>query len=193
MDTPGGTDFTVDALAERADVSRRTVFNHFSSVEDIVVEVFGEVLGGFADHIDAKISAPPSGARHGVSLFDQVTDALRDTDMVTPITHIKRMLGNENREPTPREAVVLQRVISDLGTRTSVHLRHHYPSADGLTVDFFFSSLMGGLIVVYHRWNALTGGTDTAESRRVWDDLLDRLVTRTRAGYGFLASTHPAG
>lgn len=192
MDQPGGSDFTVDTLAERADVSRRTVFNHFASVEDIVVEVFGEVLGGFADHIDARVSTPPAEGRHRVSLFDQVTEALRATDMVTPITHIKRMLGNENREPTPREAAVLQRVISDLGERTSKNLRRHYPSADGLTVDFFFSSLMSGLIVVYTRWNALTGGTATEESRRVWGDLLDRLIATTRAGYGSLATTHPA-
>lgn len=193
MDQPGGTDFTVDALAERADVSRRTVFNHFASVEDIFVEVFGEVLGGFADHIDAKVSTPATGTRHSVSLLDQVTEALRDTDMVTPIAHIKRMLGNENREPTPREAAVLQRVVSDLGERTSRNLRRHYPSADGLTVDFFFGSLMSGLIVVYKRWNALTGGTTTEESRRVWDGLLDHLIATTRSGYGSLATALPAG
>src|SRR5699024_10253535 len=53
MDQSEGAAFTVDTLAERADVSRRTVFNHFASVEDIVIEVFSEVLSGFADHIDA--------------------------------------------------------------------------------------------------------------------------------------------
>ena len=35
MDETGGTAFTVDELAERADVSRRTVFNHFASLEEI--------------------------------------------------------------------------------------------------------------------------------------------------------------
>lgn len=193
MDKSEGADFTVDTLAERADVSRRTVFNHFASVEDIVIEVFGEVLSGFADHIDAKISTPPSAARHSISLFDQVTEALRATDMVTPITQMKRMLGNKNRKLNAREVVVLQRVISNLGERTSTKLRRHYSSTDGLTVDFFFGSLMSGLVVVYQHWNALTGGVATAESRRVWDGLMDRLITTTRAGYGPLAFEYPAG
>ena len=41
----GAARFSVDQLAERADVSRRTVFNHFASIDDVVTTVCTEVLG----------------------------------------------------------------------------------------------------------------------------------------------------
>ncbi|MEK8226313.1 TetR/AcrR family transcriptional regulator [Oerskovia sp. M15] len=52
----GGTDFSVDELAGRADVSRRTVFNHFGSLDEVVTEVCSEVVGAALDRLDAIAS-----------------------------------------------------------------------------------------------------------------------------------------
>ncbi|MGW6228038.1 helix-turn-helix domain-containing protein, partial [Cellulosimicrobium cellulans] len=43
MEENGGARFTVDELAARADVARRTIFNHFASLDDVVVEVCEDV------------------------------------------------------------------------------------------------------------------------------------------------------
>ena len=44
-------------------------------------------------------------------------------------------------------------------------------------------ALMAGVLVIQRRWWAATGAADDDASRRVWADLLDRLVDRVRAGW----------
>lgn len=100
----GGTRFSVDELAERADVSRRTVFNHFASLDDVVTEVCNEVVGAALDRLDAIASDQQVGQDQqrrqdergaDVTLFDEVADALRSTDFVTPLVYLTRVLGDE--------------------------------------------------------------------------------------------------
>ena len=45
----GKPQFSVDELAERADVSRRTVFNHFSSLDDVIMTTCTQVLRATVD------------------------------------------------------------------------------------------------------------------------------------------------
>jgi hypothetical protein len=47
-------------------------------------------------------------------------------------------------------------------------------------------SLVGGALVVFRHWGQRTGGVDSAESRRTWDELLERMITIHRAGFGTL-------
>ena len=195
----GGTDFTVDQLAARADVSRRTVFNHFTSVDDITVEVFREMLGMVLSNVDANLSAPTSEQPGGPSMFDRVAAALRATDLVTPITELTRIfqskgggltriLNPRDREPNPRQAVLLERALTELGTRIAATTMRHHPSADPLEVELMCGALVGGSLVVVRHWARVTGGVDTPESRRVWDELLDRMITVNRDGFGALSS-----
>ncbi|MBB6121599.1 TetR/AcrR family transcriptional regulator [Nocardiopsis algeriensis] len=179
-----GPSFTVDALAERADVSRRTVFNHFASVDDIVLEVCGEVIEAVTDSLEADLAARAAGGAGSASVFDQVADALREADLVPPITYLTRILGSEDREPSPRQAALLERVMGDLSARLAATVTRHHPSTDTLVVDLMFAALVSGLLVIHHRWNAATGGVDTEESRRTWAELLERLIEMTRTGYG---------
>ncbi|MDA8368275.1 MAG: TetR/AcrR family transcriptional regulator [Nocardiopsaceae bacterium] len=195
----GGTDFTVDQLAARADVSRRTVFNHFTTVDDITVEVFREMLGAVLANVDANLSASAWEHPGGTSMFDQVTSALRATDLVTPITELTRIfqpeggglpriLSAKDRELNPRQAVLFERAITDLGTRIAATTMRHHPSADPLEVDLMCGALVGGALVVVRHWAQATGGVDTPESRRVWDELLDRMITVNRGGFKALPS-----
>ncbi|WP_026118977.1 TetR/AcrR family transcriptional regulator [Nocardiopsis ganjiahuensis] len=186
----GGTDFTVDQLAARADVSRRTVFNHFKTMDDIILEVFREMLGAVLDNVDSNLAA--SGGE--TSMFEQVSAALRATDLVTPITEFARIFQTEDCGPaqlldaggelSPRQAVLFERAIADLGTRiASTTLRQH-PSADPLEVELMCGALIGGSLAVVRIWARTTGGVDTTDSRRVWDELLDRMIRTYRDGFG---------
>ncbi|MBR8743051.1 TetR/AcrR family transcriptional regulator [Nocardiopsis sp. MG754419] len=193
----GGTDFTVDQLAARADVSRRTVFNHFKTVDDITLEVFREMLGVVLDNVDANLGA----ADGRTSMFDRVAAALRVTDLVTPITELTRIFHDEDEDgrPTqildlgyraldPRQAVLFERAITDLGTRIAATTLRHHPSADPLEVDLMCGALVGGALAVVRHWASTTGGVDSPESRRVWDTLLDRMIATYRDGFGALGS-----
>ncbi|GAB3701744.1 hypothetical protein GCM10028793_29370 [Nocardiopsis oceani] len=191
----GGTDFTVDQLAARADVSRRTVFNHFKTVDDITLEVFREMLGVVLDQVDANLAATGGDT----SMFERVAAALCTTDLVTPVLELTRIFQTEDCGParildagdrtlSPHQAVLFERAVSDLGTRIAVTTLRHHPSADPLEVELMCAALVGGALSVFRHWALATGGADTAESRRVWDALLGRMIDVYRDGFGALPS-----
>ncbi|WP_017593918.1 TetR/AcrR family transcriptional regulator [Nocardiopsis potens] len=179
-----GAHFTVDQLAERADVSRRTVFNHFGSLDEVVLEVLGRGLETIVDGIDADLAAEPADRAAEAPVFDRLAAALRGTDLVTPIVRLTRVLGEPARAAAHGEAVLFERAFTDLSARMAAIVRRHHPEADAFTVDLMCSALVSGGLVVVRHWEEATGGVDTAESRRVWDDLLARMVSAVRTGYG---------
>ncbi|TQN30246.1 TetR family transcriptional regulator [Haloactinospora alba] len=184
-----GTNFTVDQLAERADVSRRTVFNHFGTMDDVVLEAFSGMLGAVVDDIDANLSSQGVEQRGATSVFDQLTEAMRATDLVSPIVELTRIfdeIRDKGAPATPRQAVLFERAMRDLGNRISATVLRHHPSADPFEVEVMCAALVSGALVVHRRWDEATGGVDTPESRRMWDDLLDHLITATRNGFGTL-------
>ncbi len=181
-----GVRFTVDELAERADVSRRTVFNHFGTLDDVVVAVCNDVLGGMVERfLDRALPAP------GDSMADDVAHALAQTDLVAPMAYLTRVLGPPGADSVPRAAVML-RSLSDLGDRFAAAMSARYPDADPLTTELLCHSLMTGLVVLHRHWFARTGGADDADSREVWADLVGRLVETTRDGVGTATSTRTA-
>lgn len=173
-----GVRFTVDELAERADVSRRTVFNHFGTLDDVVVAVCNDVLGGLVERfLDRALPTP------GSSMVDDVAHALAQTDLVTPMAYLTRVLGPPGADSASRAAVML-RSLSDLGDRFAAAMTARYRDADPLTTDVLCHSLMTGLIVLHRHWYARTGGADDTASRAVWSGLVERLVEITRGGVG---------
>jgi AcrR family transcriptional regulator len=182
MTERGNTGFTVDQLSERADVSRRTVFNHFRSLDDIVLEVFGEMLEAFVDSIEANLPAV-TGDRAG-NMFDELAAAIRRTDLVTSVTRLKRLLRQEGNEPAPSQSALFERAINDLSVRLAAIMTRRHPHADPLVVDLMCGAVISGGAITVQRWERTTGGVDSDDSRRVWADLLDRMLAVTRDGYG---------
>ena len=70
----GSARFSVDELADRADVSRRTVFNHFSSLDDVVTTACARELAVVIDTFEAQVVATPLGDGTFGSLFDEARD-----------------------------------------------------------------------------------------------------------------------
>ncbi len=188
LDERGAAGFTVDELADKADVSRRTVFNHFPSVDDIVIAACSEVLGRVLGTFESLASAHDGPGRQ-LSLFDEVADALTSTDLVPPMAYLTRVLGGDHSEPSPRQAAMLLRVFTETSDDLTRTLLRRHPDADGLTTHLLVGALMSGLVILHERWFTITGGADDAASREVWADLLRQLVDLTRDGYGTVAST----
>jgi len=185
----GGTTFSVDELAERADVSRRTIFNHFASLDDVVTEVCSEVVGAALDRLDAIASDEP-GDRRDVPLFDEVAQALRSTDFVTPLVYLTRVLGDEGGS-SPRRVLTLIKVFAEVSSRLTAALAGRHPDADPVDVELLVGALMSGLIVIYLRWVDVTGAVDDPSSREAWTCLLERLLDATRSGHRTVASSLP--
>lgn len=182
MSREGGIDFTVDDLAERADVSRRTVFNHFASVDDIVTAVCTEVLSGVIESFLVRADAAPATGSSS-SMFDEVAHAVRTTDLVTPMAYLTRTLGPHDEKSLWRGALML-RSFHEVSERFSAAMVARHPGADPLGVELLVDSLMSGLMVLHRHWYTRTGGADDESSREAWARLVEQLVETVRAGYG---------
>ncbi|MCF4121842.1 TetR/AcrR family transcriptional regulator [Antribacter sp. KLBMP9083] len=174
---------TADELAARADVSRRTIFNHFGSLDEIVTAGFIEAMGVIVEEFTAVAEATPVGEGTAASMFDEIAQVIRATDIVTPLSRMLRLLSPEDPMDAHQDARVREslRIISDR-LAAEVLRRHH--GADPLDVNVLVGSLTGGLGVVALHWHVRTGASDDPESRAVWDELVDRVLTTLRDGFG---------
>lgn len=181
MEHTGGIDFTVDELAREADVARRTVFNHFDTVDDIVVAACGELLSTIIEPLESPAAEPHDVDR---SMFDEVADALRHPDLVPAMVRVGRMLGSDRTDvPSPRQALLFVRTVTELSERAAAALARRHPDADELSVELLVSAFMSGAITVHRHWVAETGWRDDTTSRRFWAELVEHLIDTTRAGH----------
>ncbi|XVU28459.1 TetR/AcrR family transcriptional regulator [Actinoplanes sp. CA-054009] len=173
----GNARLSVDLLAERADVSRRTIFNHFASIDDVVTTVCTEVLGVVIENVLERISTAPA-----TSTFETVSAALRSTDVPSLIAFLYRALGGFGAgDPRPQQIfqATFARTTADLARL----LTDRHADLDALEAEILVSSLMHGTEVIAHHWLAETGAVVDEDARRLWKHLLDRLIDSIRTGY----------
>lgn len=179
MDSTGGIAFTVDELAERADVSRRTVFNHFSSLDDVVAEVCTEILGELVATLAATSRA---GQRSGATSLDELIATVRGTDLVGPMAYLTRTLGGPDGG-ADWNPDLLTRAVNQVGSALVEILAERHPDVDRIDLHLLVSAFTAGVLVLHVHWREETDARDDADSRAVWDRLLDRLVSHLRAGF----------
>lgn len=177
----GPEGLTVDTVAEQAGVSRRTVFNHFATLDEIVLAACTEVLDVVVDGFLSAAAAAPPGEPTITSVVDDVVGALRATDLVGPMAYLTRALGGHHDDPRAHGFV------ETAFGRCTQHLRaaaaERYPTVDRLDVELVVGSLLSGVLVLHGHWWERTGATDDDASRAEWDRLLDHLVTTLRKAF----------
>jgi TetR/AcrR family transcriptional regulator, regulator of autoinduction and epiphytic fitness len=178
----GAGRFSVDQLAERADVSRRTVFNHFVSIDDVITTVCTEVLAVVIEHLRAHVTERSAVPDSRTAMFETVAAALRATDVPDVIAFLWRALGGFDRnDPRPRQ--IVQASFSRTSTDLARELADRNTDLDPLEAELLVSSLMHGTEVIAEHWLAATGATTDQAARTLWNDLLERLITSVRTGY----------
>lgn len=180
----GGPRFSVDELADRADVARRTVFNHFASLDEVLLTLCADELVVVVDEFTASVAATPVGDGSRAALFDELTVALRSADLPTAIRRITIIL--DIRDPgDSRAGVVSDMAFSRVGELLRHEIARRYDGADPLDVQLLVGSLMSGLAVIAGHWIAGAGAeakpSDDSPAR--WDELLTRLIESMRSGY----------
>ena len=178
----GAPRFSVDELAERADVSRRTVFNHFSSLDEVVMTACTRVLTGAVDEFRAATAAAPVGDGSRASLFAEIIQAMQVIDLPAVVAYLWGVLGDDGSDP--RSHSLIQDVFTRVTEQLSIETAERSPATDPLEAEVLVSSLMNGIAVVARHWIVRTGAVVDDDSRAVWADLLDRMVTSIRTGYG---------
>ncbi|HEU0256981.1 MAG TPA: TetR/AcrR family transcriptional regulator [Microbacteriaceae bacterium] len=178
----GGPRFSVDELADRADVARRTVFNHFASLDDVLLTVCADELGVVADEFTASVSALPVGDGSRAAVFDELTVAIHAADLPSAIRRITSLL--DIRDANDRRAGwVADTAFSRVGELLRQEISRRYKKADPLDVQLLVGSLMSGLAVIAAHWIADTGASLDDDSRTRWHTLLTRLIDSIRSGY----------
>ena len=184
--------FSVDELAARADVSRRTVFNHFTSLDDVVVTACTRELAVVIETFQARVGTTPGGDGSPASLFADVAGALRSTDLPPAVAYLYHGLD----ELTDGDAHG-ERIVQDVFARVSARLvdavRDRDADVDRFEVEMLISSLLHGTALVAGHWVDETGAALDDASRARWDALLDRLLRTTERGWGPGATTLATG
>ncbi len=181
LEDNGGERFTVDQLAERAGVSRRTVFNHFESLDDALAQAGSTVLSAVLDDL-LHTAHRRLGHSHEDSMVADLTTFLTTSDLVTPLAYLTRILGGYAPEEPWRVALMHQSVTRVALTMGNA-MAERYPDVERLRIDLFMASIAGGLVTIYEHWHRATGALDTPDSRQVWDAMLANLVSSVRHGH----------
>ncbi|MCO8277977.1 TetR/AcrR family transcriptional regulator [Actinoplanes sp. TRM 88003] len=182
IDEGGAARFSVDQLAARADVSRRTIFNHFASIDDVVTTACTEMLAVVIDNFRELVSATPIGPGSRTSMFEGVVAALRATDVPSVIAFFWHALGGFGADD-PRPQQIFQATFSRTTADLARELAERNADRDPLEAELLVSSLMHGTEVIAQHWLAATGATTDEASRALWHELLDRLIDTIRTGY----------
>ncbi|KPN16275.1 MULTISPECIES: TetR/AcrR family transcriptional regulator [Arthrobacter] len=178
-----GTDFSVDELAQRADVSRRTVFNHFASLDDVVTEVGTDVVA-------SSLMLPEGTAPAGYSPLDDLVDLVSSPRFIEAVSYLTQVLGRADSRSSPQQAIMAFRSVTMAGDQVMAALVSRHPEADPEDIQLLVGTFAGGISVLYERWCAQTGAIDTPDSRTAWIELIQRLVAALRTGTG--AGTPPS-
>lgn len=172
-----GTDFSVDELALRADVSRRTVFNHFASLDDVVTEVGTDVVA-------SALVLPGGRAPEGCSPLDDLVGLVSSPRFVEAVSYLTLVLGRVDRRSSSQQAIMAFRSVTMASDQVMASLATRHPESNPEDIQLLVGIFAGGISVLYERWCAHTGAVDTPASRTAWIELLQQLVTTLRTGTG---------
>ena len=168
---------SADLLAERADVARRTIFNHFSSLEEVVVAgLEAELQVALSSVDDAVRDTPPSG-----SALDDLETLLRAPDLAGAVARIARMV--DSPAASARAERFKQEAMRHVADPLLQRLRGRHPALSALDAELVTTTAMNGVAVIAATWIEETGGRLDAAGRRRWAELLDHLFTTLRRGF----------
>ena len=196
----GSAGFTVDQVAARAGVSRRTVFNHFAGLDQLLVAVceqrLAETTTELLAEVDRRIAALPRtdpGAGPGAGLetgldgrtvLAAVAGSARGVDLPTAIASIHVVLG----APAPadeRAQHISRTAFEHVGGRLREHLQLRAPDLDALDLELTLALMFSGITTIADIWLEQHPDLppDVPDAARAeWDRLLERLLQHLRLG-----------
>ena len=182
----GADGFTVEQVASRAGVSRRTVFNHVASLDQLLVAVCEQILAEatveLLNEVDRRTTHLPPGEAGGRAALDAVAEATRSVDLPTAIATIHRVLGFP--EIGDERAQAISRTAFDhVGGRLREQRVRRAPGLDPVDLEIGLALLFSGIDTIAGLW--LEQHPDLApdvspDARADFDALLDRVLQRLR-------------
>lgn len=184
----GADGFTVQDLAERAGVSRRTVFNHFTSVDDAVFESFSDRIGALYDQTEAALGRASFATMP--EAYTAFADALRSVDIIgtahallAPLQDRGWPRGSETAGPPEAAEIWMNRIMEGIVLSCAESLQSRVEADDPFEIRLLVEVVAVSLAVCVKQWAETTDGSLTPANRREWDRLLDRALHRLGSGF----------
>jgi TetR/AcrR family transcriptional regulator of autoinduction and epiphytic fitness len=176
----GSPSFSADELAVQADVARRTIFNHFASLDEIVTVASAQVLADAVEEIRsaATLSSPGDGST--ASTFAAMARVFAGLDLTPTIAYLAGVLGGH--ESAWRTSHLIEDVFSRV-TEVLTTAAKQGNEDDALGAEILVSSLMAGVTVIAQRWSEQTGCVVNDETRTLWFGFVERMLDQVGRGY----------
>ena len=174
--------FSVDDLAAKAGVSRRTIFNHFSSAEDAGYEYLSDLVTRFIGAVLAELRDPPErGEQTLSSVYRDLCAAMRTRSPVEALHPLLLQVREVKESPTA--ALWTFRVTSAATERLEHLFRERLPDHDRLELQLVATSIINSMSVCMDAWLLRTGGELNDRSRRTWDELMSEALSVLGRGF----------
>lgn len=194
-----GERLNVEQLIERADVSRRTIFNHFETLDEILIAVGFERLRVFRDALSDRLAHEPRPLDR-TQLLALFGDVLQHESLPDTIAYFVSMLGVAPQHSS-RSHQIFHGVFNQLSEVLIADMLHDNPALDRFDADLVIANVIGGMEVVTRAWlppdasqpTACVNGDTvplTPESRDRFRVLLARLIASWQGSAPTEPSTH---
>ena len=176
----GTAGVSVNGLAERAGVSRRTIFNHFPSAQDAAFEYLSELVTELIDTVLDDLPEPtePGTASLG-EVYRQLIGALRARVLIGDLQPVFSVDVQE----TQAASLWGYRVTRTAVERLNEVLRERLPQYTPFQTHLVATTLINSLAECLDEWLARTGGVLDERGRQTWDELLSTALEVLGRGF----------
>lgn len=181
----GVGNFTVEELATRAQVSRRTFFNHFGSIHeatraglrDILFEASEAVITALRSN--SQFSQPKSAAQ----LFESAAASLQSVDFIPSITKMHSVLG-PRKQKTAEDANSFAEVFSIITAEIRDLLAESAPGLPQVTRNLLVDSLLASVRITAEIWLGQSAGLKREDALKLWREIHAQSINLLRTGFG---------
>lgn len=171
---------TAEAVAARAGVSRRTLFNYFPSVDAALTAAVEDFFTGVSE----VIAAVPAD----VPIMDALTGLLDAPAAPELLQRVSRLASLGENSPHARA------IILELSLRwhewLEEHLAQRLPQAPEIYVTNLAQAIRGAAEAAIRVWGRRTGGALTPQSLALHQDLLAQSLGYLRTGFAEPPTDH---
>lgn len=179
----GSVQLNADVLAARAGVSRRSVFNHFATLDDVVTEVVAGQIGAAVDTIQEAVQRA-RGAERLDDAFAHLASIFRDVDLTPQLASLWSVMSVDDTLPRRYAHLIddaFQR-LSDLLLASALD-RADATAADTFALELLVTSVMAGTALAARHWCEATHGAVDDRSRALWSSLVEQVTDQLGRGY----------
>jgi TetR/AcrR family transcriptional regulator of autoinduction and epiphytic fitness len=180
--------FSVESLAERAGVSRRTIFNHFSSVDEAIFASFASKVDQLYEEVEKALGGEPFATLSEACLA--FTAALRSVDILTPVHPSIVLLSamdqerqRPNAERLRSEEIWMIGLMEGMVRDCVDSLHERMGEAELWEIRLLVEMAIAAMSSSVKQWAETTDQTLSERNRRTWTTLLDRSLTRLETGF----------